>query len=59
MWLVHGARVAWAIDPEERVVTVLRPGQAAQIARSGATLTLAPVLPRLRIRVGSLFVRAV
>ena len=57
MWLAHGARVAWAIDPAERVVAVMRPGQAARLVRPGATLNLAPVLPRFRLRVISLFLR--
>lgn len=57
MWLAHGARVAWAIDPVERVVAVMRPGHAARIVRPGATLDLAPVLPRFRLRVASLFLR--
>lgn len=57
MWLAHGARVAWAIDPEERIVAVMSPGKAARIVRPGATLNVAPVLPRFRVRVSSLFVR--
>jgi Uma2 family endonuclease len=57
MWLAHGARLAWAIDPVERVVAVMRPGQAARLVRPGATLNLAPVLPRFRLHVASLFLR--
>jgi Uma2 family endonuclease len=57
MWLSHGAHLAWAIDPDERIVTVVRPGHAARIVRPGVTIDLAPVLPRLRIRVASLFHR--
>jgi Uma2 family endonuclease len=58
MWLTHGAQVAWAIDPVDRVVAVMRPGQAARIVKPGATLDLAPVLPRFRVRVAALFLRA-
>lgn len=57
MWLSHGSLLAWGLDPEARRVTVLRPGKPALLAYPGQTLDLAPVLPRLRVRVASLFVR--
>ena len=57
LWLSYGTRLAWGIDPEALRVTVLRPRRPARLAYPGQTLSLAPVLPGLSIRVGSLFTR--
>jgi Uma2 family endonuclease len=55
LWLGHGARVAWGIDPLERRVAVLREDSLKLLSRPDDLVDGAPALPRFRVRVGSLF----
>jgi Uma2 family endonuclease len=55
LWLGHGARVAWGIDPLERRVAVLREAGVMLLSRPDDVLVAAPALPRFRVRLGSLF----
>lgn len=54
IWIGHGARVVWCIDPRARLVVVMRPGRAPLEIGPGATATARPVLP-LDLEVDSLF----
>jgi Uma2 family endonuclease len=56
LWIAHGCLLAWAIDPQERHVTVLRPGAPAAALGPGEVLTGDPVLSHLRLPVTDLFV---
>ena len=60
-WVLHGASVAWGIDPLERRVVVLRRGVEfvpdLDLARPGATIHAGPALPRFRVKVADLFLK--
>lgn len=56
IWIAHGARVVWAIDPEQRVVVVSRGFDPPQTLTPADMLDGAPVLPRFRLKVARLFV---
>jgi len=43
VWIGHGARVVWCIDPEQERVWVLRPGEEPASCDSSASATLRPV----------------
>jgi Uma2 family endonuclease len=55
IWIAHGVRVVWAIDPEDRRVTTFRPFRHPVEARGGGRISGAPALPRLSLRVDDLF----
>ena len=55
LWIAHGSLLAWAIDPQESSVTVLRAGAPAASLGPGEVLTGDPVLPSLRLPVDELF----
>jgi Uma2 family endonuclease len=55
LWLAHGTRVVWAIDPEARRVVVFRGLDEPVTLGPRDMLDGAPVLPRLRFRVDRLF----
>lgn len=46
VWIGHGARLVWCIDPAARSVLVLRPGDEPRSVPEGGTLHLAPLLDR-------------
>ncbi len=56
VWLAHGTRIVWAIDPAKRLIVV-----SHGIDRPPATLTAkdtldgSPVLPKFRVKVARLF----
>jgi Uma2 family endonuclease len=55
VWLGHGARVAWGVDPLERRVAVLREQGFTLLSRPALLVDAAPALPRFRVRVATLF----
>ncbi len=55
IWLAHGVRLVWAIDPEQRVVVVSRGFDPPETLTGKDTLDGAPVLPKFRIKVSRLF----
>jgi len=55
LWLAHGTRVVWAIDPEARRVVVFRGLDEPVTLGPRDLLDGAPVLPKLRFRVDRLF----
>jgi Uma2 family endonuclease len=54
-FLEKGVRLVWVADPEDRSVTVYRPGQMLVILSENDTLTGEDVLPGFSCRVGDLF----
>lgn len=57
VWMGHGTRVVWAIDPLRRTLVVLRPGADPIVLRPGAVADAEPVLPGFRVDVAALFDR--
>ena len=54
-YLARGVRMVWVVDPEDRSVTVYRPGNQAVILEESATLTGEDVVPGFSCRVADLF----
>lgn len=54
-YLERGVRLVWVADPQDRSVTVFRPGRPADILEENEMLTGADVLPGFGCRVGELF----
>lgn len=44
IWIGHGARLVWCVDPAERSVLVLRPGDEPQLVPEEGALDLQPLL---------------
>ncbi len=57
VWIGHRVPVVWAVNPEDRIAVVFRPGQDPRIAVPGDEIDAAPALPEFRLRVAELFVR--
>ena len=55
VWLAHGVRVVWLVDPSERTVTTLRSTRDPVLAGPDGTFSGDPVLPDLTIPVAALF----
>ena len=55
IWLAHGTRVVWAVDPEKRIVVVSRGFDPPETLTVKDTLDGAPVLPKFRVKVARLF----
>jgi Uma2 family endonuclease len=55
VWLSHGSRVAWAVDPRARKVLELLPGEPAQEVVPGEDASAAPALPDFSMPVADLF----
>jgi Uma2 family endonuclease len=55
VWIAHGTLVAWALDPNERRIVVMRPDLPAVEAGPDDEVDAAPALPEFRVRVGDLF----
>ncbi len=55
IWIAHGAKVVWAVNPDPRQVVVFRPGQEPEIATATGTVTAAPALPEFHLDVAELF----
>jgi Uma2 family endonuclease len=54
-FLKRGVPLVWLVDPEERAVTVYRPGQVHYVLREEEEVTGEDVLPGLRYRVAEFF----
>ena len=54
-FLKRGVPLIWVVDPEERAVTVYRPGHVHKVVREGEEVTGEEVLPGLRFRVAEFF----
>ncbi len=56
IWLAHGTKVVWAVDPEARIVVVSRGiDLPPETLTANDTLDGAPVLPKFRVKVARLF----
>lgn len=55
VWIGHGVRLVWLVDPPKKTVLVLVPGREPVPFGPGTSLSGAPVLPRFRLRVDDLF----
>jgi Uma2 family endonuclease len=54
-YMTKGMRLLWVADPQDRSVTVYRPGQIPRILDENETLTGEDVVPGFSCRVGELF----
>ena len=55
IWIAHGVRVVWLVDPKRRCVITLRPAEDPVEAGPGEAFSAEPVLPDLAIEVDRLF----
>lgn len=55
IWLAHGTKLVWAVDPETRIVVVSRGFDPPETLTTTDTLDGAPVLPKFRVKVARLF----
>jgi len=55
VWLAHGARCAWAIDPDRFTVAIFRPGEAPEILRRTGTADARPALDGFTIELTDVF----
>ena len=55
MWLSHGVRLCWVVDPETRTIDVHRPGVAVVTLGEGDTLDGGDVLPGFTCAVAAVF----
>ena len=55
LWIAHGTLCAWAIDPDEELVAVFRPGTAPEVLRGRGRASAAPALPEFALDVAPLF----
>lgn len=58
VWLAHGTRVVWVVDPEAGEVVVVRPTAAPQVVRAPGSVSAGPALPRFRMPVARILPRA-
>ncbi|MBY0458237.1 MAG: Uma2 family endonuclease [Gemmataceae bacterium] len=54
-YISNGVKIAWLIDPEDRDVSVFRPGQSPVVLRGEQELTGGDDLPGLAIKVADIF----
>ena len=55
IWIAHGVRVVWAVDPESMTVAVFRPDEPPVEVTLGGAADAGPTLPDFRLEVGDLF----
>jgi Uma2 family endonuclease len=55
LYLAHGTRLAWMIDPKTKTVRAYRPGGETELLRRDRVLTGNSVLPGFRISLSRLF----
>ena len=44
VWIGHGARLVWCVDPQAETILVLRPGVEPELVGMGGALDLAPLV---------------
>ncbi len=54
-YMTHGIKLLWVADPQDRSVTVYRPGEMPRIFEENETLTAEGIVPGFSCRVGDLF----
>ena len=55
VWMGHGTRVVWLVDPMSRTVTILRPGSEPLTLRPGDSADAEPIMPGFRVELTPLF----
>ncbi len=55
LWIAHGARVVWAIDPLTRTVAVLRGEDDVEVLHGERSASAAPALPAFELPLGEIF----
>jgi Uma2 family endonuclease len=55
VWLRHGVRLVWLVNPETRTVEVWRPNSRPSTLHEGDTLTGEDVLPGLAVPLTAIF----
>ena len=55
LYLTHGTRLAWMIDPKSKTVRVYRPGEDFELLRGDRFLTGNSVLPGLKVSLARIF----
>ncbi|MBA3239898.1 MAG: Uma2 family endonuclease [Acidobacteria bacterium] len=55
IWLDHGARMVWVVNPKRRTVSVFRPGAETLVLREGDVLDGQDVVPGFNCRVDEIF----
>ena len=55
IWIAHGVSTVWLVNPPQRALLALVPGQEPQSFGPGDVVAARPVLPRFRLRVRDLF----
>ena len=55
IWIAHGVRVAWAVDPLTRTVAILRGDREVEVLRGQDTASAAPALPDFTLPLDDIF----
>ena len=55
IWVAHGARVVWALDPLTRTVAVLRGEEDVEVLRGEGSASAAPALPAFALTLDEIF----
>ena len=55
MWLAHGTRAVWVVDPKSQTVTTYHPDGSARVVHHNETLTGGEVLPGFELPLHKLF----
>ena len=55
MWLSHGVRLVWVVNPETRTIDVHRPQQAVNVIDESSELEGGAVLPGFSCAVSDIF----
>jgi Uma2 family endonuclease len=55
LFLNHGSRLAWMIDPKSKTARVYRPGQDFELLKANQTLTGNSVVPGFRLSLARIF----
>ena len=57
IWIAHGSRVVWGVDPDAARIAVFRPGTPVETLDRTGRLGLAPLLPGFSVRLEDVFRR--
>jgi len=55
LWLAHGTRAVWVVDPKSKTVTTYHPDGSARVVHHNQTLTGGDVLPGFELPLSQLF----
>ena len=57
VWIGHGCRAVWVVDPREKRVAVLRPGEPMALLEREGSADASPALPEFRLPLSEIFAR--